>query len=76
MKWKSLLKKIAIAGVEVAAPGPIGMAVDEIFSDKAVNNDEAMQLMAAAMDAMSKRMDVMGQRISTLERRRVEELSK
>lgn len=61
MKWKSLLKNIAVVGVNVAAPGPISGAVNEIFADKGTSNDEAMQLMAAAMDALNKRIEVLEQ---------------
>jgi hypothetical protein len=65
VKWKSLLKNLAVVGVNVAAPGPISGAVNEIFTDKNTNNDEAMQLIAAAMDAMEKRLSAVEKRVGT-----------
>ena len=63
MKWKSLLKQIAIIGVHVSpVPGPVANAVDEIFADKNTSNDEGMQLMAQAIDAISKRVEVLEQK--------------
>ncbi len=56
MKWKNLLKNIALAGVNVAVQGPISGAVNEILVDKGTDNSEALELVAAAMDAMEKRI--------------------
>ena len=63
MKWKSLLKQLAVVGVHAAPiPGPVADTVGQILGDKATSNDEAFELMAQAMDAINKRLTKLEER--------------